>query len=112
MVDGVPWPYLPVDKITYRLCTLDVSITRPFHIKFLAIRNLDQQAWLPFWIVQTDGGNCKDDEDLQLIECGRRAVNHRRNDTSSYHAMPSKLLATTARRLSCFARPISLPDLA
>ena len=60
MVNGIPWPKHPVERITYRLRTLDVSITRPFFLKFLAVSNTGKQAWLPFWIVQSDGGNLKD----------------------------------------------------
>jgi len=60
MVNGVTWPYLPVDRVTYRLRGLDVSITRPFYLKFLAVSEQGKQAWLPFWIVQSDGGNLKD----------------------------------------------------
>jgi FtsP/CotA-like multicopper oxidase with cupredoxin domain len=60
LLNGVAWPYLPVDPITYRLRTLDVSITRPFYVKFLAVSANNTQAWLPFWVVQTDGGNLKD----------------------------------------------------
>ncbi len=60
MVNGVAWPKLDVDPVTYRLRSLDVSITRPFFLKFLAVSEKGQQAWLPFWLVQSDGGNLKD----------------------------------------------------
>ena len=60
LLNGVPWPKHPVDRRTYRLRILDVSITRPFYLKFLAVSNLGEQAWLPFWLVQTDGGNVKE----------------------------------------------------
>lgn len=59
-VNGVAWPKLPVDALTYRLRLLGVAISRAWLIKFLAVSTQGQQAWVPFWIVQTDGGDVSD----------------------------------------------------
>ena len=60
MVNGVAWPMLPMDRMTYTFRFLGVAISRAWFVKFLAVSNKGRQVWLPFWIIGTDGGPVKD----------------------------------------------------
>ncbi|CAM9844604.1 unnamed protein product [Chrysoparadoxa australica] len=56
LVNGVPWPRQPVEKRTYRLRFLNVSMSRQFSVKFLAVSAAGRKAWVTPVQIGTDGG--------------------------------------------------------
>jgi bilirubin oxidase len=60
LVNGKPWPKLEVDPITYRMRALNPSLSRQFMLKFLAESSAGRQTWIPFWMLQSDGGALRD----------------------------------------------------
>jgi hypothetical protein len=57
LTNGIAWPRLTVDRLTYRLRFLNASISRQYHYKFLAVsQSGKRQAWVPMYLLQADGG--------------------------------------------------------
>jgi FtsP/CotA-like multicopper oxidase with cupredoxin domain len=53
LVNGVPWPYLAVERRFYRFRVLMATLSRSMNLKFV---NLRTGATMPTYVVATDGG--------------------------------------------------------
>ncbi len=53
LVNGVPWPYLDVERRFYRFRVLMATLSRSMRLSFVNTRT---GAALPTWVVATDGG--------------------------------------------------------